>query len=270
MAPSTFIATKEHRRFTEFANAVRRQRTIGICYGQAGIGKTLSAKRYANWSPKAAALVEEWGRREDSDLQIYKDLAKTRTVFFTPGILTTPKQIKEELSLITNRTSICIHQHLDTLGVTNGPMNQDKHVELIIVDESERLNATALEVLRDRYDRNNIALMLIGMPCIEKQFSRYPQLYSRVGFAHEYRPLAQDELHFVLQRKWRALGKTLDLEDFTDTQAVAAIARITRGNFRLIDRLFAQMQRVMKINELDTITDDVVEAARSTLVIGIG
>ena len=61
----------------------------------------------------------------------------------------------------------------------------------------------------------------------------------------------------------------MDLEDFTDTQAVAAIARITRGNFRLIDRLFTQMQRVLKINELDTITDDVVEAARSTLVIGI-
>ena len=111
--------------------------------------------------------------------------------------------------------------------------------------------------------------MLIGMPGIEKQFSRYPQLYSRVGFAHEYRPLAQDELHLSWQRKWRALGKTLDLEDFTDTQAVAAIARITRGNFRLIDRLFTQMQRVLKINELDTITDDVVEAARSTLVIGI-
>ncbi|MBG6191670.1 hypothetical protein IWX64_002637 [Arthrobacter sp. CAN_A212] len=29
------------------------------------------------------------------------------------------------------------------------------------------------------------------------------------------------------------------------------------------------MDRIMKINELTTITDDVVEAARSTLVIGI-
>ncbi len=47
------------------------------------------------------------------------------------------------------------------------------------------------------------------------------------------------------------------------------LARITRGNFRLIDRLFTQIERVMKINELSTITDDVIEAARSTLVIGI-
>ncbi|WP_426980034.1 hypothetical protein ACQCSU_21590 (plasmid) [Pseudarthrobacter sp. O4] len=32
--------------------------------------------------------------------------------------------------------------------------------------------------------------------------------------------------------------------------------RITRGNFRLIDRLFTQVERVMKINELSTITDE--------------
>ena len=73
----------------------------------------------------------------------------------------------------------------------------------------------------------------------------------------------------MLHRHWRSLGKTLDPEDFTDAQAVAAIARITRGNFRLLERLFPQIERVLKINELQTITSDVVEAASSTLVIGI-
>ena len=38
------------------------------------------------------------------------------------------------------------------------------------------------------------------MPGIEKWFSRYAQLHSRVGSAHEYRPLAQEEPHFVLER----------------------------------------------------------------------
>jgi Holliday junction resolvasome RuvABC ATP-dependent DNA helicase subunit len=58
-------------------------------------------------------------------------------------------------------------------------------------------------------------------------------------------------------------------QDITEAQAVAAVARITRANFRLIDRLFTQVERVVKINELSTITDDVIEAARSTLVVGI-
>jgi len=52
-------------------------------------------------------------------------------------------------------------------------------------------------------------------------------------------------------------------------RSIRTTARITRGNFRLIERLFIQIDRLMKINDLQTITDDVVEAARSTLVIGI-
>ncbi|WP_431970941.1 ATP-binding protein [Nocardia sp. bgisy134] len=106
------------------------------------------------------------------------------------------------------------------------------------------------------------------MTGIEKTFSRYPQLYSRVGFAHHYRPLSGEELTFVLSRHWHKLGLELDPDDFTDAQAVAAVARITGGNFRLLQRLFAQIHRVMKINELHTVTADVVETARSTLVIG--
>lgn len=49
-----FIVTKEHRRFTEFANAVRKERTIGICHGDAGVGKpTLPAATQTGmpWSP---------------------------------------------------------------------------------------------------------------------------------------------------------------------------------------------------------------------------
>lgn len=270
MGSQRFVATKEHRRFVEFADAVRRQRTIGICYGQAGIGKTLSARRYANW-PKAETLLTEWGPRHDSDYDVYAALNQKRTVFFTPETLSTPRQFKDDLTHITERVSICIDQHLSEIGKLTGgpPRMRNKNIELTIIDESERLRPNALEYLRDRYDRTNSALILIGMPGIERQFSRYPQLYSRVGFAHEYRPLADAELRFVLERRWRKLGQTLDPEDFTDAQAIAAIARITRGNFRLVDRLFTQIERVMKINELNTVTDDVVEAARSTLVIGI-
>ena len=72
-----------------------------------------------------------------------------------------------------------------------------------------------------------------------------------------------------MERRWHKLGQGLDPEDFTDARAIAAVARITRSNFRLIDRLFTQVEGVMKINEPSTIADDVIEAARSTLVIGI-
>ena len=86
---------------------------------------------------------------------------------------------------------------------------------------------------------------------------------------HHYRSLQGDELAFVLTRHWRRLGLAIDDADFTDAQAaIASIARITGSNFRLLHRLFVQIGRILKINGLSVITDDVVEAARSTLVIG--
>lgn len=143
------------------------------------------------------------------------------------------------------------------------------HVELLIVDEADRLSNTGLEYLRDLFDRKGIGLILIGMPGIEKRMGRYAQLFSRVGFAHQYRPLQDEELTFVLTRRWRDLGLAMDEADFTDAQAVATIVRITGGNFRLLHRLFVQIERILRINGLNAITDDVVEAARSTLVIGV-
>lgn len=52
-------------------------------------------------------------------------------------------------------------------------------------------------------------------------------------------------------------------------EAVAAITRITNGNFRLATRLVDQVERVLEIDEMTTVTKEVVEAARENLVFGV-
>lgn len=58
-------------------------------------------------------------------------------------------------------------------------------------------------------------------------------------------------------------------EEYFNVQAVATIVRITGSNLRLFHRLFVQIGRILRINGLNAIPDDVVEAARGNLVAGV-
>jgi hypothetical protein len=49
-------------------------------------------------------------------------------------------------------------------------------------------------------------MILIGMPGFDRQLARYPQLYSRIGFAHQYRPLDPEDFPVVLAHYWQQLG----------------------------------------------------------------
>ena len=54
-----------------------------------------------------------------------------------------------------------------------------------------------------------------------------------------------------------------------DSETAAVIIPVTGGNFRLLNRLLTQVQRILEINTLEEVTKAVVEeAARESLVIG--
>jgi DNA transposition AAA+ family ATPase len=80
--------------------------------------------------------------------------------------------------------------------------------------------------------------------------------------------LSTDEVTFVLTRHWQALGMAINAHDFTDAEAIAAVARITGGNFRLLQRLTVQIGRILEINRLSTVTSEAVATAREALIIG--
>jgi DNA transposition AAA+ family ATPase len=136
---------------------------------------------------------------------------------------------------------------------------------LILVDEADRLKMASLEQMRAIFDAGGIGLVLIGMPGIEKRLARYPQFYSRIGFVHEFRTLSAEQVREPLARRWWPAGAARALE--LDPETVAAIIRVTSGNFRLLGRLLTQ-GRILEINGLTRVNTAVIDAARESLVIG--
>ncbi len=265
MSESGFIVTKEYRRFAEFCDACRRERYIGLCYGPPGVGKTLSARQYTAWDTVAPALEMI---RTTTELPMLSPTAiANRSLLYTPTVTNTPRRIAEDLDPLFRRFDALVETALHPEA--DGYLSiRHWHTALLVVDEADRLKMPALEQLRDTYDRHTLGLVLIGMPGLEKRLARYAQLYSRVGFVHQFRPLGVEEMRFILTHKWQEMGLTLAPDDFTDAEAIAAMIRITGGNFRLVQRLCSQIARTLEINALRTVTAEVVEAARESLVIG--
>ncbi len=261
-----FVVTKEHRRFSEFATAVCLHRYIGLCSRSAGAGETLSARRLTPWDA-AEPLLSTWKTRNASRAPVQEALAQARAVFYTPTVAGTPRKVRADLSELVRRVDGRIDLKLHPgrlMPRTRWPPN----IELLAIDGAERLTAQSLDHIRDVFDRTGIGVILIGMPGIETQLERYHQSYSEIGFAHHYRSLKGDELTFVLTCHWRRLGP--DEADFTDHRAIAATGRITGGNSRLLHRLSVHIERIMPIDGLTAVTEDVVDVARSSLVIGAG
>jgi DNA transposition AAA+ family ATPase len=304
-----FVETREYRRFREFCDACRRYRYIGLCHGLAGVGKTLSARHYANWD-----LVARYQRETPSCGVTLEDVRGSRVVFYTPPVVVTspgriPNDIgglrgklhdflledvrREELPRLeaANQKVSALYEPFRRTGyngflvppeevtrtkdewervykaMTERERAQTDPTELIVIDEADRLKMTGLEQVRDIFDGGGIGLVLVGMPGLERRLSRYAQLYSRVGFVHEFRPLGAPEVRTLLAG-WRPSGVSLPEDLLADAEAVGAIIRITGGNFRLLERLLTQVGRILELNRLGVVTREVVEAAREALVIG--
>ena len=105
-------------------------------------------------------------------------------------------------------------------------------------------------------------MVLIGMPGIQKRVAVTRNLFSRIGFVHEFRALSDADVQDLLEERWAPVGIHLP-DSSPNPEVITAVIRLNRGNFRLLVRLLTQMERVLAINGLQTLSVDVVETARA-------
>lgn len=129
-----FQVTKQHRRFVEFADTVRRHRYIGACYGAPGLGKTLSARTYAG-----ADDYDEWDRdRYSRRTALPASLVASRTLFYTPLVHVTGRRLNLEVDMFAGSLSADINRAVNP----NCQPDLDEDVdipyltELVIIDLS--------------------------------------------------------------------------------------------------------------------------------------
>lgn len=277
----SFANTGQHRRFAEFCEDRRRYRDIGVCVGIPGVGKTVSAKRYTRWQALEPYL--------DGQAYLEKpppEAAACSAVYYTVQPAHTPKSITVEIERKRGLLSWMVDTARSYDGNTGdtsngngaavgsdsdgarggGLVGVEDRTELLIVDEAQFLKNNALEQLRYLHDRDRFGLVLIGMPGLDRTLSRYPQLYSRIGFLHRYKRLEAPQVREILQNP-SAFGIGLSGEAFSE-EAVAGMIRYSDGNFRTLEKLAQRVESILDINKCAVADAGVVKLARQQILLG--
>lgn len=91
--PTTFLDTKSHSRFIEFAESCIAHRYIGVCHGRPGVGKTRSAQMFTQWPERF-----DYNPVDDITPNIKAEIEKVQGIFTTATVSNTPKIIDQQLT----------------------------------------------------------------------------------------------------------------------------------------------------------------------------
>lgn len=223
-----FVKTTVADDVFDIAKTCHVENEIGVCYGEAGIGKTFAVKRY-KYENAGVVLIEA-------------DLGYRPKVLFS--------EIHKKLGFDGHGT---VHSMM--LDIIDKLKSSGR---LIIVDEAEHLPYTSLELLRRIYDKAEVGILLVGMPRLMKNLKgdkkEYAQLYSRVGIKTELNPLTDED-------KIKIISKLLPNQD----SVYPALSSYCAGNTRVLTKLLVRAIRIAELNNME-VNEDVVQASISQII----
>lgn len=261
----TFVETKEHRRFEQVCRDATRYRYVAVCVGVAGVGKTVSGRRYSSWD-----LLEPVTSRYAYVQEPPPEVVSHRASYYCVPPANTPKMIANEIELRRNMISWLVDVAEEDDGGASGErwVGIQDHTELVIIDEAQfLLKHSSLEQLRYIYDHGDFGLVLMGMPGLDKSLAHYKQFYSRIGQLHTYRTLDLGDVGELLQQP-ALLGTGLSTKAFPE-EVISQIMRVCKGNFRTLKMLTQRIERILEINERQVASAAIVRKASEQLLPGV-
>ncbi len=239
------IETKNVRRCRSFMRLItdpeRRSPTMGVITGLAGVGKTIATQYYLDsLAPHAQTALPTAVKVKVMPRSTPRALAKT--------ILD---------SLLEKSRGSNIYEMADEAAAAI----ERNYINLLVVDEADRLNEDSFEVLRHLFDKTGCRIVLVGLPNIMSVIERHQKFSSRVGLRMPFVPL---ELKEVLDTVLPGLILpcwTYDPENPADRQMGTAIWHKVNPSLRNLYGLLATASQMARDEELSSITAAIIDEA---------
>lgn len=225
-----FVATTTAKKIMRTCTLAHTTNDIYLVIGEAGLGKTVALKQYAQNTSNVLLL----------------EIDPT----FNVKVLLTQLCEKLGITLSTNRTNNFMLESI---------VSKLKDSErLLIVDEAELLSYKCLEIIRRIHDKARIGVILAGMPKLIANLKgtrgEYKQLYSRVGFAFDMKnKLPDDDIALLCQ-------KALGTDEFN-----AKLIKVSYGNARRLSKILKGIVRMAQ-NEKVAVNGEHIDEVLGMLI----
>jgi len=226
--PEFFYLSQEHE--TALMNIlieIRLRRGLSVILGDIGTGKTSLSRK----------LIQELKTREDVIFHMILDPSFKDEYMFFLSLMRNFEIIAP--SPDSSPTLLDMREAFERFLYQKG-VTENKTVVLII-DEAQKLNETALEILRIclNYETNKfklVQLILLGQLELYTKIAGIPNFYDRISFKYTLNPLGFSETRQMIDFRVRQAGYHGNIRLFMD-DAIKEIYDYSRGYPRQVTML---------------------------------
>jgi AAA domain len=214
---------------------------MGVITGRSGIGKTIAVHTYLDkFLPRPHT-----GRPACTRVKVQhrsSALALARTLLGVLGDRPYGHNVYE----VTDEAALAILRN---------------DLELVVIDEADRLTADSFEVLRHIYDRTGCPIVLVGLPQILDVITRQEKFAGRVTMHLRFPPLAEREVVEMVLPNLVLPHWHFDATDGTDRALGALLWRRCAPSLRRLRDVLQVASEMADMNEEPRVSRATIEAA---------